>query len=144
MNFPRTRQKIFVDAGAWIAHSNPSDQHHDTAVAMYTHLVQQRIPLLTTDYVVDEAITRLRYDATHARAVAFLDFMKDAVKRDAVTLERIDVDRFEEAEILFRRYRTARLSFTDCTSFVVCQEYEISEVFGFDQHFQIIKLNVLQ
>ena len=101
MNFPRTRQKIFVDAGAWIAHSNPSDQHHDTAVAMYTHLVQQRIPLLTTDYVVDEAITRLRYDATHARAVAFLDFMKDAVKRDAVTLERIDVDRFEEAEILF-------------------------------------------
>ena len=144
MNFPRTGQKIFVDAGAWIARSNPRDQHHDTAVAMYTHLVQQRIPLLTTDYVVDEAVTRLRYDTTHARAVAFLDFLKDVVKRDVVTFKRIGPKRFEKAETLFRRYRTARLSFTDCTSFVVCEEYQVSEVFGFDQHFEILKLNVLQ
>ena len=63
---------IFVDAGAWIAISNPRDQHHREAVTIYNRMQQQETYFLTTDYVIDETVTRLRYDTNHSIAVMFL------------------------------------------------------------------------
>lgn len=37
-----------------------------------------------------------------------------------------------------------RLSFTNCTSIVVCQRHGISVVFAFDQHFPIMGVTLLQ
>ncbi len=54
---------IFVDTGAWIAIFNPRDQHHHEAVAIYNDLRRREIKLLTTDYVIDETVTRLRCSA---------------------------------------------------------------------------------
>ena len=115
---------IFVDSGAWIALMNQDDQHHDDTEAIYNDLVQQNAQFLTTDYVIDETVTRLRYDLHHSAAVQFLDFIKRN-KADALTVVEIDSTLFQEAERLFRQYDSARLSFTDCTSFVVCQEYDL-------------------
>ena len=64
---------IFVDSGAWIGLLNPKDQHYNVAVTIYNRLERQRAPILTTDYVIDEPITRLRYNVSHPAAVKFLD-----------------------------------------------------------------------
>ena len=56
---------IFVDTGAWIALSDRRDQYHNDAVAIYTRLKRQKERLLTTDYLIDETVTRLRYDLGH-------------------------------------------------------------------------------
>ena len=64
---------IFVDTGAWIALLNRNDQHHQEAATVYKSLRQQRIRLLTINYVIDETITRLRYDISHSVAVMFLE-----------------------------------------------------------------------
>lgn len=131
---------IFVDSGAWIAFVDRGDPYHSNAVAIYNDLVQQRTQLLTTDYVIDETITRLRYDCSHSVAVQFLDLIKSSKATGVLTVVEIDSVLFQEAEQLFRQYDTAKLSFTDCTSFVVCQrqQYKISEAFAFDQDFSII------
>ena len=50
---------------------------------------------------------------------------------------------FQEALRLFRQHDSARLSFTDCTSFAVCQKYEIAEVFAFDSDFEIVGITML-
>lgn len=97
---------------------------------------------LTTDYVIDEAVTRLRYDTNHSVAVAFLAFIENAEIAGSLTIAEIDKDIFEEAKVLFRQYDSARLSFTDCTSFVVCRKNNISEAFAFDQHFPIMGINL--
>ncbi len=137
---------IFVDSGAWIALSNRRDQHHDDAVVIYTTLKQQKVQLLTTDYVIDETVTRLRYDWNHSGAVQFLNFIDRTKKATeeviALTVAEIDSVLFQEAEQLFRQYNTARLSFTDCTSFVVCQQHNISEAFAFDQHFPMVGITL--
>lgn len=137
---------IFVDSGAWIALSNRRDPYHEEAVAIYTTLKQQRERLLTTDYVIDETVTRLRYDWNHSGAVKFLNFIERAKKATeeavALTVVEIDSDLFQKAETLFRRYNTARLSFTDCTSFVICQQHNISEAFAFDQHFPMMGITL--
>ncbi|MBC8231024.1 type II toxin-antitoxin system VapC family toxin [bacterium] len=126
---------IFVDTGAWIALSDRNDQYHDDAVETYTRLKRQQERLLTTDYVIDETLTRLRYDLSHYSAVKFLDFIERTEETGVLTIIRIDDILFQEAKNLFRRYDSAILSFTDCTSFAVCQMYKISGAFAFDQHF---------
>lgn len=63
----------FVDSGAWIALSELKDQKHGQAAAIFNQLRQQNERLLTTDYVIDETVTRLRYDRSHTTATKFLD-----------------------------------------------------------------------
>ncbi|MBI1923125.1 type II toxin-antitoxin system VapC family toxin [Candidatus Poribacteria bacterium] len=135
---------IFVDTGAWIALSDRRDQHHADAIAIYTRLKQRKERLLTTDYLIDETVTRLRYDLSHSAAVKFLDFIERTEKTGVLTVVRIDETLFQEAKTLFRQYDSAKLSFTDCTSVAVCQVYKISESFAFDQHFTMMGITLLR
>ena len=134
----------FVDSGAWIALFNRRDQHHAEALATYTTLGRQRVRLYTTDYVIDETATRLRYDANHLAAIRFLDHIERSEEARTVTVVSIDGTVFQVAKRLFRQYSSERLSFTDCTSFVVCQSYEIQAAFAFDHHFPIMGITLLQ
>lgn len=93
---------IFVDTGAWIVLSNPRDQHSREAVAVYDDLEHQGIQLLTTDFVIDETVTRLRYDESHWLAVTFLDAMEHLERGERLTVLEIDNDVFAAAKALFR------------------------------------------
>lgn len=129
---------IFVDSGAWIAVLNPKDLHHEEASATLADLRQRNIKLLTTDYVIDETTTRIRYDTNHALAVKFLDAIEGFERAGDVTVIAITAEVFKEAKSLFRQRNSPRLrlSFTDCTSFVVCQsDNRITEAFAFDEDF---------
>ena len=133
---------IFVDSGAWIALLDRRDQHHNDAVIIYAILKQQKTRFLTTDYVIDETATWLRYRVNYPVAVEFLDLIESSEGTGDLTVAAIDSTLFQEAERLFRQYDTASLSFTDCTSFVVCQQYNISEAFAFDQHFPMMGITL--
>ena len=135
---------IFVDTGAWIAIYKRNDRYHRAAIAIYNNFRNREIQLLTTDYVIDETVTRLRYDANHSVAVAFLEFIGNAEMAGGLIVVTIDKDLFAKAKVLFRQYDSARLSFTDCTSFVVCRENNIHEAFAFDQHFSMMGINLLR
>ncbi len=135
---------IFVDTGAWLALLNQRDQHHRDAVAVFEGLQQQQIRLLTTDYVIDETATRLRYDTNHSLAVQFLNRIDLLVETGVLTLAEIDEMAFTKAKTLFCQYDSARLSFTDCTSFVICRFNNVSEAFAFDRHFTIMGIDLRQ
>ena len=135
---------IFVDSGAWIALLNQRDQYHDDAVVIYRGLKQQGARLLTTDYVIDETATWLKYRANHQVAVQFLELVESVEKTDVLTITEIDKTLFQEAKKLFRQYDSAKLSFTDCTSFAVCQKHNISETYAFDEHFAMMGITVLK
>ncbi len=135
---------IFVDCGAWIALFNARDQHHTDARVIYSELGQQQTKILTTDYVIDESVTRLRYDVGYPSANRFLETIERAEGTNDLVVERIDRSAFEEAKRLFRQYSSEKLSFTDCTSFVVCQTKGVSAAFAFDQHFPIMGITLLQ
>jgi predicted nucleic acid-binding protein len=128
---------IFVDTGAWIALSDKSDQYHPESVRIYTELKQQKSRFATTDYVLDETVTRLRYDTIHQR---FLDAMEDSENAGILKIIRTDEALFREA--VFRKYDSAVLSFTDCVSFAVCRKYGINQAFGFDRHFAMMGISL--
>ena len=134
---------IFVDSSAWIALSNPRDQHYDEAITIFNRLLQRRMRIVTTDYVIDETVTRLRYDLNHSVAVKFLNVIERTEQEDTLAVMGVDRRLFQEALRLFRQYDSARLSFTDCTSFVFCQKHEIAEVFAFDSDFGMMGITML-
>ena len=133
---------IFVDSGAWIALLDRRDQYHRDAVEIYNNLTQQNAQFLTTDYVIDETTTRLRYKVNHSIAVRFLNLIERTKETGTLTVIEINSVLFQEAERLFRQYDTARLSFTDCTSFAICRLHNISEAFAFDQHFPMVGITL--
>jgi predicted nucleic acid-binding protein len=111
-------------------------------VAVFNDLVQQNAQFLTTDYVIDETVTRLRYDFSHSGAVEFFNFIESTKDTGILTVVEIDSLLFRAAEQLFRQYDDVKLSFTDCTSFAICQQHNISEAFAFDQHFPMVGITL--
>ena len=105
---------------------------------------QDRIRFLTSDDIVDEAVTLLRYDSSHQHAVRFLDLMARVQEIDVLQRVVVTAELFEAAVALFRQYDTATLSFTDCTSFVICDQLQIPEAFAFDQHFLMRGITLCQ
>ena len=133
---------IFVDTGAWIAVTDASDQYHRQAVEMYSLLKKQRKRFVTTDYVIDETVTRLRYDAGHPCALRYLDLLAQAQEKGTLRIVYNTEAIFQKAITVFRRYDTVDVSLTDCVSFVVCQQLEIPYAFSFDKHFPIMGISL--
>jgi len=133
---------IFVDTGAWIAVTDASDQYHYQAVKIYALLKRQRKRFVTTDYVIDETVTRLRYDAGHPSALLYLDLLALAQEKGTLRIVYNTEAIFQKAITVFRRYDTVDVSLTDCVSFVVCQQLEIPYAFSFDKHFPTMGISL--
>ncbi len=121
---------IFVDTGAWFSSLMPSDPDYS---AVTTWLQQNRQPLVTTDYVVDETLTLLMARGQKSRAMAFGSAL---MAGQLATVHFITRDDFEHAWDVFRHYSDKEWSFTDCTSKVVIERLEIANALSFDHHFR--------
>jgi len=135
---------VFVDTSAWIALTDKSDKYHPQSVTIYNSIKEQKLLLLTTDYVVSETATRIRYDADHASAVQFLQMVHQAYRQQSLNLVNIDATFYKMAVDLFRQYDDVALSFVDCASFAVCRALKLSKAFSFDQHFAMMGLSILK
>lgn len=121
---------IFVDTSAWFALSCHQDQDHPVIRDLFA---RNRLPLLATDYILDETITLLQARLNHAYAVRFLDRL---VSSSLVQLTYLSPRQIEAAMTLFRNRPDKNCSFTDCTSFVVMAESQIEVAFTLDKHFR--------
>ena len=128
----------FVETGGWISVLLVDDQYHEAGRVHWQALVDLGAKLVTTDFVIDEVVTRLRYDDGHRTAVAFLDLVHAMEFEGDLLIVRVDSALWSKAEAIFRLFHDAKLSFTDCTSFALLREFPVDEVFGFDSHFEMM------
>lgn len=128
----------FVETGGWISVLVEQDQYHGAGRNYWQAMIDLGAKLVTTDYIIDEVITRLRYDQGHKTSVAFLDLVHAAEVEGDLFVARINPGLWAEGEAIFRRYGDAKLSFTDCTSFAFLRRCPTDEVFGFDSHFEMM------
>jgi predicted nucleic acid-binding protein len=125
--------RLFVDTSAWLALNDKNDQYHDEAVSKITKVRQQKIQLVTSEYVFDESITIIRYRISHRAAVAFGDAL---ISSNVASIEDIADEERLKAWVLFKKYRDKDLSFTDCTSFALMVKLKLQKAFSFDDHFK--------
>lgn len=123
--------KLFVDTSAFIALENSSDRHHGSAGDFYRTL-KGVDRLITSNYVVDETATRLRFTIGWKGALAFLEtlFLSRLFR-----LVYVDEELEQEAVRVFKRFHDQKLSFTDCVSIAVVRRDKLDGVFGFDDDF---------
>lgn len=124
--------KLFVDSSGWIALFDKSDEYHLHAAQALRSLRNQSILLLTSDYILDETLTHLLYAI--GRHVA-LRFGQWALTTNHVEIARVDEEIWGSAWTMFQAYDDKKWAFTDCTSFVLMQRYNLWRAFTFDHHF---------
>jgi len=105
-------------------------------------LVQAKVRLFTSDYVLDETLTRLRYDHGWKVARDFYTQIETAERDRLLTLLQVDRDVWNVALDLLGQYADQDLSVTDCTSVVLAQRVPVDEMFAFDHHFHRLGLVV--
>ncbi len=128
---PDQPRSVLVDSGAWLALADSSDQHHRDAIAIQRGIMRHRPRLIVTTFLVDETYTLIRYRATYAAAIRFLD----SIHGSSVTIVRVTPEDEARAEAILRQYSDKRFSYTDATSFVIMSKFRIDAAFTFDENF---------
>lgn len=136
--------KLFLDSSGLLSVFDRSDAHHAACSRFWKELFHKpRCEPVISDYILDELTTRIRYQISHVKAVQALTTLLQLVDSHHLTLIWVDQTYFAQARSIFERYDDQRFSFTDCTSFAVCQHTAIQHVFTLDRDFRIFGLNVL-
>jgi len=110
---------LFVDTAGWVACADGADPAHDASRAARDAALEAGQTLVTTDCVVDETLTLIRFRLGLAAARAWWEQVDRSPR---LRWEQIDGERFDKARELLFQYRDKDFSFTDCTSFVVMRE----------------------
>jgi len=127
---------IFIDTSAWIAMAVARDQYHRKAASFYRKISKRNAILITSNYILLETYTRIRYDDGHRKAVSFHRIVLEATRTGRLRVEWVIPSIDQEAWKIFESYEDQDFSFVDCTSFVICRRLKVQEVFGFDEHFR--------
>jgi uncharacterized protein len=124
---------VFLDTSAFLAIENRRDTHHHQAVGFRDSCFKKGEAFLTTDYILDESYTLIRFRAGYRIAVQFGEALRGS---RLLRIEHITPEVIEEAWHLFKNFSDHDFSFTDCTSFIVMERLQVQTAFSFDQPFK--------
>ncbi|MCC7493982.1 MAG: PIN domain-containing protein [Fimbriimonadaceae bacterium] len=124
-----------MDTWAWLALLVKDDPHHARAADLMHRMRRAGHPLVTSNFVLAEALTRLRYDISHAAAMTLHSVVEQMVASSRLEVVIIDRALWQSATEWFRRFSDQRFSFVDCTSFAVMRTRGMQDALTVDQHF---------
>jgi predicted nucleic acid-binding protein len=108
---------------------------------MFRETQSGKIPykvLYTSNFVLDETVTRILYERGHRDALTVLGLLRaDSAMRILHVSEEVEDDIDRE----FARYRDARVSYADCSSKVLMVRHGIETLFSFDEDFETMGLS---
>jgi predicted nucleic acid-binding protein len=127
-------RRVFVDTSAFFAHLVAEDRHHSQARALFERATGESWTLVTTNAVVSETYTLIRFRARNGRelAVAFLDDIRDGL----CAVERVGPIDEARAVDLLRQYGDKSFSFCDALSFMAMERLGLTEALAFDEDFR--------
>jgi len=125
---------IFIDTSAWYAVEVEDDVNHKAACKFIAQITSGKHGAgITTDYILDETLTLLRSRRGLDSALSFINKFR---KSKSIRVFWINEDLFDKALDTFQSSGSKKWSFTDCTSFALMRELNVSEAFCFDMHFR--------
>ncbi len=127
----RRQRGVFIDSSAFCAVINDRDQNHGIASAIARRLAAERLPLLTTNYVLVETHALLLARVNHRAATLFL---REA-DNPSFTIERAEADDERAARAIIYRYEDKAFSLVDAISFAMMERLGITVAFTFDRNF---------
>lgn len=126
--------RVLVDTGAWYALTDRRDPDHD---AVFEAFREHRGRLLTTNYILDETLTLVRFRLGWSVAHRLGEELRAG---GLARVERISPRDEEAAWTIFSTYSDKRFSFTDCTSFAICDRMKLGLCLAIDRDFRLYGL----
>lgn len=129
----KMQSDVFLDAAYAIALSVSNDLYHERAVFLADELEAAKTRLITTHAVMLEignALAKQRY--RHA-AVKLLYSLEADPNVEIIPLSK---QLYERAFQLYRERSDKEWGLTDCVSFIVMQDLNITEALTTNEHFQ--------
>ncbi|MBI4356936.1 MAG: type II toxin-antitoxin system VapC family toxin [Gammaproteobacteria bacterium] len=125
--------KLFVDTSGWMAAADGSEFSHKKMCIVRDDWLEKGGLLITTDYVIDETLTLIRFRMGLKASELWLQQTEESSR---IRIEWINELRFEKTKHLFLKLKDKKISFTDCTSFVVMHEMKLRKALTLDKHFK--------
>lgn len=134
------RRDVFLDTSGLYALVDANDSWHEKAARLVRQILQSRRKLVTTDQIIIETVNLAVARKSHFVGKRVLDLIEQSA---GVTVEWVGSIRFDQAKTFYRKHSDHGYSFTDCTSFVVMQEFNLSEALTSDDHFSQARFRAL-
>lgn len=128
-------RRVFFDTSAYVALADTRDQFHADAVWLAERVIADRLPRVTTNYVLAEAHTLIRRKCGHVVAVQFGEGIRRDVVAGNLNIVYADAALDDAAWGIFKKYAGQGFSFVDCASFAWLRQHPECEVFAFDDGF---------
>jgi predicted nucleic acid-binding protein len=128
---PMTSERLFVDSGFFVARFNRRDQFHDDAQRLARRF-DECSELWTTEAVLLEIGAAFSEPSQRTVAVAIWDELHGEARYRVVAVSGSLLDR---AMQLFRERSDKAWSLTDCASFLVMQDEQLTLALSCDHHF---------
>ena len=128
---------FFINTGAFYAFVDKKDDEHKEVVNI---LKNRNERFITSNYIIDELITLFRFRGIPFEK--FCSFIDSLWNEEICNILRVTREIDFTAWKLLRKYKDHDFSFTDCTSFILMQQYGMKKVYSMDKHFQIIGFDV--
>lgn len=127
---------VFVDSSALKAYYDSRDDFHSRASDLIGKVEARETDItgfMTTDYVLDEAVTVTRSAHSHRKAV---ELAEATLASRFVRVVFSDEGLFTDAMRIFRDHPDKEWSLTDCLSFATMKKHAVRTAFTFDAHFK--------
>ncbi|MBW8349858.1 PIN domain-containing protein [Bacillus sp. IITD106] len=131
--------KYFIDASAFIALNDARDQYHAEARDIAATLKNNQ--LITSDAVINETYTILRYRIGFQRAYHFLNTV---LAGDPFTIGNVTTPIRRAAFQMLEQYNDHNISYCDVLSVAMMKEQQIQKIFAFDYHFEIMGVQLIR
>jgi predicted nucleic acid-binding protein len=133
---------LFLDTSALLAVFDKGEKDHEICKEIWQRIVRaQSHVLYTRDYILDEAATRLRTTRFNAeKVVGIIQALLRLAEKDALNIIWVQEDQFQSALQKMAQLNDQILSFTDCVSFILCEQSGIGEAFTLDEDFDKVHL----
>lgn len=143
MRFMKGSKRVFVDASGWIEMMLEGELYYEAVSSYFTSERKRGTRLFTSDYVLDEAYTRLLTQQKSLQlAEALYSKIGSATKANSLSLLFTDETTFTKAWRYFVKFAEHKLSFTDATIVAFAKDLKIDEILTLDQGFKKVGLTV--
>jgi uncharacterized protein len=126
-------RKIFADTGYWIALLNPDDDLHQKARHLTISI--KTVPIVTSEMVFTELLNAFSGKGSFYRQKA-VKFINHSFNNPEIEVVSQTNELFQSALELYHSRLDQAWSHTDCTSFQIMQQQNISEALAYDKHFE--------
>ena len=125
---------VFIDTGVFVALRNADDEYHVRSKELMKRALKGEFGrILTSDYVIDEAVTTaLVRTRRHDLAVDVGKYIIDSPRIMKLWTTK---DTFDMAWEKFKTFKDKPMSFSDCISLVLMEKNGIKQIISFDSGF---------